>query len=41
VAAVNPETFEPAEFGADRILIATAAHIGSTRLIDNTLLDAG
>ncbi len=38
VAAVDPATFAPAQEGAERILIAAAAHLGATRLIDNLLL---
>ena len=38
VAAVDPETFETPAASSERLLIATAAHLGSTRLIDNVVL---
>ena len=38
VAATDPQTLEPLTSESDQILIAIAAHIGATRLIDNTLL---
>ena len=37
VAVVDPDTLEPAPSGSDR-LVAVAAHLGSTRLIDNVVL---
>ncbi len=40
VTAVDPDTFAKAASGATRILIAAAAHLGTTRLIDNILLEA-
>ncbi|KPK53618.1 MAG: hypothetical protein AMJ63_05895 [Myxococcales bacterium SG8_38_1] len=38
VAAVDPETLEPPENPHPRLLIAAAAHLGTTRLIDNVVL---
>ncbi len=38
VAAVDPETLEPSATSPERLLIAAAAHLGSTRLIDNVVL---
>jgi pantoate--beta-alanine ligase len=38
VAAVDPETLEPPAASNDRLLITTAVHLGSTRLIDNVVL---
>lgn len=38
VAAIDPETLEPPATSTERLLIATAAHLGSTRLIDNVIL---
>ncbi|WP_205697815.1 pantoate--beta-alanine ligase [Conexibacter sp. SYSU D00693] len=39
LALVDPETLEPvAEVDGEPVLVAVAAHVGSTRLIDNTLL---
>lgn len=38
VAAIDPETLEPPATSTERLLIATAAHLGSTRLIDNVVL---
>ena len=38
VAAVDPETLQPSRDPAQRLLIAAAAHLGTTRLIDNVVL---
>jgi pantoate--beta-alanine ligase len=38
VAAVDPETLEASSGEASRMLIAAAAHLGTTRLIDNVVL---
>jgi len=38
VEVCDPETLEPLEFPAERALVAVAAWIGTTRLIDNTVL---
>jgi pantoate--beta-alanine ligase len=38
LAAVDPETLEPVDSIAQETLIAVAAYIGTTRLIDNILL---
>ncbi|MFZ1864714.1 MAG: pantoate--beta-alanine ligase [Polyangiales bacterium] len=38
VAAVDPESLLRPEGSADRLLIAVAAHLGGTRLIDNVVL---
>ena len=38
VAAVDPTTLCPPASSANRVLIASAAHLGSTRLIDNVVL---
>jgi pantoate--beta-alanine ligase len=38
LSAVDPETLEPVERITHVTLIAIAAHVGTTRLIDNTLL---
>lgn len=38
VAAVDPETLTPATDAPSRLLIAVAAHLGVTRLIDNVVL---
>ncbi len=35
---VDPETLDPVEAVAGKTLVAVAAYVGSTRLIDNTLL---
>lgn len=40
VAAVDPETLEPVEHIQSRVLLAVAALVGSTRLIDNLLVEA-
>ncbi|MFH1387103.1 MAG: pantoate--beta-alanine ligase [bacterium] len=37
---VNPETLEEAKQAKGKILLAIAAHVGKTRLIDNLLIDA-
>ena len=39
VAAVDPETLEPVEHIKSRVLLAVAAFVGSTRLIDNLLVE--
>ena len=39
ISIVDPETLEPLKRVTDRALIALAVHIGSTRLIDNILID--
>jgi pantothenate synthetase len=36
---VNPETLDPIRDVSDGALVAVAAHVGSTRLIDNLLLN--
>ena len=38
VRACDPHTLHPASRQAERILIACAAHLGETRLIDNVVL---
>jgi pantoate--beta-alanine ligase len=38
-AAVDPETLRPVETVSGRVLLAVAAHLGGTRLIDNLLLE--
>jgi pantothenate synthetase len=38
VEAVDPETLEPVAGPSEQLLIAIAAHVGSTRLIDNLVL---
>jgi len=38
VAAVDPDTLLPLAGSSDRLLIAMAAHLGTTRLIDNVVL---
>ena len=40
LAVVDPETFSPAERMEGDVLVAVAARVGSTRLIDNTLVPA-
>lgn len=39
VAAVDPETLAPVEHVAGRVLFAIAAYVGTTRLIDNLLVE--
>lgn len=39
VAAVDPETLLPLELVQNRVLLAVAAFVGSTRLIDNLLVE--
>jgi pantoate--beta-alanine ligase len=39
VALVDPETFEMVQTARGRVLMAVAARIGATRLIDNLLID--
>ena len=41
VAFVDPETFEPVALVDRPTLVAIAARVGATRLIDNTVIDAG
>ncbi len=38
-AAVDPDTLSPVSAFARRVLLALAVHVGSTRLIDNTLVE--
>ncbi len=39
VAAVHPETLQPLAHISDRVVLAVAAFVGSTRLIDNLLVE--
>ena len=39
LALVDPDSFEPITTVGDRVLVAVAARIGATRLIDNTLIE--
>jgi pantoate--beta-alanine ligase len=39
VALVDPDTFEPVAHVDGRVLVAVAARVGGTRLIDNTLIE--
>ena len=41
VALVHPDSFEPVAAVNGRVLVALAARVGRTRLIDNTLIDTG
>jgi pantoate--beta-alanine ligase len=41
IAIVDGETFEPVEQVDDRTIIALAARVGPTRLIDNITLGRG
>jgi pantoate--beta-alanine ligase len=41
IAVVDPETLAPVETANDTTIVALAARIGSTRLIDNIVLDQG
>ena len=38
LALVDPDTFEPVDTVNGRVLVAVAARVGDTRLIDNALL---
>jgi pantothenate synthetase len=38
VAAVDPDTLTPPDEAPTRLLIGAAAHLGTTRLIDNVVL---
>jgi len=38
LALVDPHTFAPAEALDGEVLVAVAARVGKTRLIDNTLI---
>ncbi len=40
LAVMNPDTLEPAETAAEGSIVAIAARVGSTRLIDNIILGA-
>jgi pantoate--beta-alanine ligase len=40
LALVNPDSFQPIETVNGRVLVAVAARIGATRLIDNTIVQA-
>jgi pantoate--beta-alanine ligase len=39
-AAVDPDTLEPVATIGGRVLLAVAAHVGATRLIDNMVMEA-
>ena len=41
IAVVDPDTFEPAEAATASSVVALAARVGSTRLIDNIILGEG
>jgi pantoate--beta-alanine ligase len=41
VALVDPDTFEPLDRSHERALLAVAAYVGSTRLIDNVTIHLG
>ena len=38
LALVDPDTFQPVDTVNGRVLVAVAARVGATRLIDNTLI---
>lgn len=40
VAAVDPETLEPVDTASGKVLLAVAAYVGTTRLIDNLVVEA-
>jgi pantoate--beta-alanine ligase len=40
LALVDPDSFQPVQTVGDRVLVAVAARIGATRLIDNTIVQA-
>jgi pantoate--beta-alanine ligase len=39
VALVDPDSFEPVQTVGGRVLVAVAARVGATRLIDNTIVE--
>jgi pantothenate synthetase len=39
VAAVDPQTLKPVDAVTGRTVLAIAAHVGSTRLIDNVIVE--
>jgi pantoate--beta-alanine ligase len=39
VAVVDPDSFEMVQTARGRVLMAVAARVGATRLIDNLLID--
>jgi pantoate--beta-alanine ligase len=41
ISIVETESLKPADPVAGRVLVAVAARIGSTRLIDNIVVDVG
>jgi pantoate--beta-alanine ligase len=41
VAVVHPDTFQPVAAVNGRVLVAVAARVGATRLIDNTVITTG
>ena len=40
LALVDPDSFQPVQTVDGRVLVAVAARVGATRLIDNTIVQA-